>query len=455
MIEIPRSLCRDVLAVVRKLGRGRATAGLSLEFIAGRTGLTIQAATPDVAIRHHTPGRRPECRLVVPLETFIKSVERNEDPVLVRSDRPEQSVPKGRRRSGPEVQRSPTPGKETFPLLPARFKPCGSGLLAALDAASAVTARDDSSRFVLNRIQLRGRRGAVVATDSRQLLFQSGFQFPWTGDLLVPRSEVFATLAAMKAESVSVARTATHVGITAGPWTVALAIDVRGKFPDVDTLLDRIKRPASELILDPADRARLIRELPNLPGRNEVNKPVTLDLAGREVRAKGERDANPITIALAKSRVQGKPVRFACDRSFLLMALKFGLHRMAATTEDQPLVWKDATRTYLFLPLGADAVVPSTKPTRSRGVARMKDRSTVEDRHQTAPGGWTKPRPKGPPTPVRQRPRPNSAPPAPRGKGKPRSPKVANARPARRAFAGLWGYVRGLFRGRRSKPATR
>jgi len=178
MIAIPRSLCRDVLVVVRKLGRGRATAGLSVEFLAGRSGLAIQAATPDVAVRHHTPGRRPECRLVVPLATFIKSVERGEDPVLVRSDRPEQSVPKGRMRSGPEVRRSTMPGKETFPLLPARFTPCGSGLLAALDAASAVTAKDDSSRFVLNRIHLRGGRGAVVATDSRQLLFQSGFQFP-------------------------------------------------------------------------------------------------------------------------------------------------------------------------------------------------------------------------------------------------------------------------------------
>lgn len=346
-----------------------------------------------------------------------------------------------------------------FPTPPARFTPCPPGLLKALDAAGSVTAKDEVSRFVLKRIQLRGGRDTIVASDSKQLLVQTGFPFPWTGDVLVPRCEVFAELAA-KSTALSVARTATHVWIAAGPWSVALTIDGAGKFPDVDTLLTRVKKPTGELIFDPVAQSMLIRELPKLPGRNEEGRPVTLDLAGPVVRAKGERDANAITIPLPQACVQGKSIRVACDRTYLLTALKLGLNRMAATSDDQPLVWRDATRTYLFLPLGADAVVPSGRPTQSRGVEWVRDTSASVERPT---GSWTKRRPKIPATPPRKPPRPTPIPPCnpsaaalarPRREGKRKAVRSPIARPPRRGFGGLWDYVRGLF-GRRPKSATR
>jgi len=57
-------------------------------------------------------------------------------------------------------------------------------------AAGSVAARDVTTRFVLNRIQLRGgRSGAVIASDSKQLLVQTGFAFPWSDHVLVSNAD--------------------------------------------------------------------------------------------------------------------------------------------------------------------------------------------------------------------------------------------------------------------------
>ena len=61
--------------------------------------------------------------------------------------------------------------------------------MPAPDAAMSVMAKE-SSRLALTRIQLRGSSGEVVSTDSRHMLLQTGFSFPWSGDVLVHVSGV-------------------------------------------------------------------------------------------------------------------------------------------------------------------------------------------------------------------------------------------------------------------------
>src|SRR5207249_768602 len=83
-------------------------------------------------------------------------------------------------------------------------------LADALAEASA-TACDDNTRYALNGILLKGNGGAVVATDGRQLLVQDGFDLPWTGDVLIRRSPVFASQALPRGRPLSVGKTDTHV----------------------------------------------------------------------------------------------------------------------------------------------------------------------------------------------------------------------------------------------------
>ena len=112
-------------------------------------------------------------------------------------------------------------GLPPFPEPPAAFAPCAEGLLDAL-AAAAETGIDDSTRYSLNCIQLRAGTFQVVATDGHQILAQGGFRFPWEGDLLVRRSPIFASKELPRDRPIEVGKTAGHVVLRAGPWTIYL-----------------------------------------------------------------------------------------------------------------------------------------------------------------------------------------------------------------------------------------
>jgi hypothetical protein len=422
MITVPSAVCREWSEVFRRLGRGRVRTDVVFEWIAGRDGLTVKVAGPEVAVRHHTSGRRPDARGTGTLESLAIPSGSTESNVTLR----------------PDARRSSKP----FPAEPKRFTPVGQGLWAALAAAASMTARESESRFVLNRIQLRGGRKAIVASDSKQLLVQTGFAFPWSDDVLIPSSDVFAALAGRTPPEAAVARTPGHVFIRSGPWTVALTIASGGRFPDVDPLLVRTEKSGSEWVLNEADRTRLMREIPRLPccGR-EAGRSVTIDLAGPAVRA-GEAGGSATSIPFPQSRVQGRRVAVTCDRTYLLAALKLGFTRMSVTTADQPLVWRDERRTYLFLPL------TTGEPSRSNAVPTKPPVARVPRRSESkAPPVVSRPPVSNSPTPAPVHPRPKgSSLPAVTVKTKaPRSRRLPpQSKPG--LWSGIWSRVRGVFR---------
>jgi hypothetical protein len=240
----------------------------------------------------------------------------------------------------------------------------------------------------------------------------------------------------MKPAPVSVGRTATHVWVVAGPWSVALEVDARGKFPETASVVPKAGTPATTLTLDPTDRIELLRILPALPGRADDERPVTMDLAGRGavVRVAGEDGTRPTEIVLRRSRVSGPPVRVACEGRYLLDVLESGFVAVAVSAPDAPVVWRDAARTYLFMPLSVDLVVgpsPAGKPA-GRGsphvvAPRPLNRQPAQPSHRNRSAG---PKPTATPTP------PVSS--APGG-------LVEEAGAIRDALQGLLGRVRGLL----------
>ena len=187
MIVVPADAARAVRAAVRRLSPGRSAHPPPVELVAGPDGLLLRVATADAAVEYRHPGPCEPGRLVVPADALavgassrspLRFVE-SPDGVEVRwSDRgkeQEQSFP---------IPKEPGP----FPDLDAgEWADNPPGLATALADAAAVAAKE-SGRYAVHRVQLRGRRGEVVATDTRQLLLQGGFAFPWDGDLLVARA---------------------------------------------------------------------------------------------------------------------------------------------------------------------------------------------------------------------------------------------------------------------------
>ena len=91
-------------------------------------------------------------------------------------------------------------------------------LLNALSDAMKI-APPDAARFAINCVQLRTGGGRIAATDTHQLLIESGFTFPGNSDVLIPRTTLFGSRELPNDQPVEVAITANHGVFRIGSWT--------------------------------------------------------------------------------------------------------------------------------------------------------------------------------------------------------------------------------------------
>jgi hypothetical protein len=206
----------------------------------------------------------------------------------------------------------------------------------------------------------------VIATDGRQLLVQSGFRFPWVGDVLIRRSPVFACRELPRAEPVALGKTETHIVLRVGPWTLYSEIPTDARFPAVEHALPEAESAATRLRVDPEDAAFLAQTLDKLPGADELNAPATVDLNGRvTIRARSADQPQATELVLTRSRYSGASVRLNLNREFLARAIGLGLTEIAIVDGDSPVVSRDARRTYAWQPLSKEsALEPADDVTR-------------------------------------------------------------------------------------------
>ena len=121
-------------------------------------------------------------------------------------------------------------------------------------------------------VQLRGGAGQIVATDGKQLLVQSGFPFPWSDDVLVPRLAVFGHRDVAFDGAVRIGGVKNIGVLECGPWTFWLAIDQDSRFPKKGRRSPGIcgtKPPASSIrMMPPFWRPRYLSCPPRMTGRN-------------------------------------------------------------------------------------------------------------------------------------------------------------------------------------------
>ena len=169
-----------------------------------------------------------------------------------------------------------------------------------------------------------------------------------------------------------VGRTATHVVIGSGKWRVGLAADPAGRFPDADRVVPWPEERRTRWLLDEGSARELDAALATLPGKEGRGGPVTVDLFGPPaVRARGEHGP-PVGVVLSGSRVEGPPVRFGTDRAYLRHALRLGLREVSVGDPGRPVVCRDGSRAYVWLPLDPSGVVrPQPTPRRRATVATL------------------------------------------------------------------------------------
>ena len=362
MIEIPRSLLRQFRAVIRRSGSplDPQREAPAVRCRTGSAGLALEAVRTEVAIRCQAEGSRPEMSLTFPGSLLAQVEGRKDDPVTLerisettgRARWAEDGVPRVS-----EFELVPSDAVPAFPEAPRRFTPMPPQFGPALAEAIRSTARD-SVRYALTRVQIRGKDGSLVGTDGRQLLVQNGFSFPWTEDLLVPAIPALTGKELLDQGPIGLGRTKTHVALRQGPWTVLLAIDRDGRFPNLENVIPKVGGPVSRLQFDPADGAAAIQVLTKLPGKGD--QPITLELATLPA-LRFRVDDGPVTeIPLAQSSAAGKPIRLASERRPLLRALQLGFAEIQVKDADSALCCRDARRTYVWMPLDKQSVLPAS-----------------------------------------------------------------------------------------------
>jgi hypothetical protein len=368
MTIFPRSAVRAFRAVVRKgvAPRSREPSPPVVLLPDGES-VTMLVQLPAVVITYRVPTEQSgTAPMVVPMATFDAVAGSGNDPITLE--------PKGKlgaelrwnergqaKTREVELERFGTAHER--PAEPVVFAPMPAEFLAALHEAGRTTG-DANGRYALDRIQVKGRSGAVVASDGHQAFLHGGFRFPFKEDMLIPALPIFGTTELARETEIGLGRTDTHLVVRIGPWTFYLALDAVGHYPDVASVVPKVADAVLEL--DDLDAKELLAALPKLPGAREERRPVTLELApGQPAVVR----AHAAEVVLDRSKVSKGSVRLAVDRSFLDRALRLGCRSFLVSAE-KPIVARKAAVVLLTTPLdhGLIAKPPHADPEPSRAL---------------------------------------------------------------------------------------
>lgn len=361
MIEIPRSLVRQLWVVLRR-GVPRAHGGRvpQVEFQASPEALTVRLTQPEIAVEYRQPGVHGAETLRLPLSALSDFEGRGQDLVTLEGSKDDQVMARWQDDGIPQAVEygiADSSQPLDFPESPSDFQGNPATLLHALDEASKTVASEDV-RFALHCLQLRGRSGELVATDGKHLLLQGGFQFPWQEDVLISRSAVFGCKELNTDGPVEVGRLENLVVLRTGPWTLYFHIDTNARFPQVEQVIPKLRDRTTTWRIAPEDAVFLARALPRLPGGDDEDKPLTVDLNGQIcVRARAAGQGRPTEIVLARCSFSGQPARFSVNRQFLGRLLQLGFDELSIFGPDKPVLAQDNQRTLVVMPLPKEAAV--------------------------------------------------------------------------------------------------
>jgi len=397
MIELSRNIARQFRAVLRKsvLAADRHGPCPMILCQTDKQGLSLSCVQGEVGLRYHLPGGFPVAMVALPASLLADIEGRNETTLLLEQTAPMKGKASWQEGSLPRVLEFDTADPSSLRKLkqPDRdYVSLAPGFLQALDEA-ARTAHRDVARQSLNRILLRGKEGAIIATDGGQLLIQKGFQLPWMEDVLIPALPVYGCRELPDKDPVRLGRSGEQVTLEVGPWLFCLKTDSEARYPEVSRVIPASGASSSRLHLDPADASALVHTLPKMPGRGEQHSPVTLDL-GRTIAVRAKDEKGPAAeVVLKCSSSEGPALQVVMDRKLLLRAIQLGFQDIAIVSPDRPLVCKDENRTYVWMPLGGDNAVPAENGRKARVPAQMPPANNQNQPRKPTPMPVNDPKP--------------------------------------------------------------
>jgi hypothetical protein len=343
----------------RCLGKKLCQPDLPVVLQSGADGLRIRAWSDQAAIEFHSPEAVDPDQIIVPLEALKACAGLRPEPVTIERTDGNQVIFRWNDRGIPQVASFDVPEiKGEFPASPDHMDKAGEGFLAALRMA-VDTVDDGAIRFATDCIRIRGDKGTLEATDTRQALIQSGFTFPFD-DVLVRANPVFKSAIFSDEAAVEIGRSENMVAFQIGAWTIHLAIEKDRRFPDIEGCIPVPAATVSRLRLSESDARFLERSLSRLPRTLDSNDTVTVDLNGSvAVRAKSPNCPAPTELILAGSSRSGSQICVATNRRYLERAVRLGFREVGFVSDEAPAVCRDGRRKYVWALLSKDGIVKS------------------------------------------------------------------------------------------------
>jgi len=236
-----------------------------------------------------------------------------------------------------------------------------------------------ANRYSLNCLALE--RDRIVATNGRKLYAANSFAFPWRSKQakLVPASKAFRCKAIVEAGELSVAASASAVYFRFGDrWTLKLPV-VDGHFPDWERVVPKKAKTSIEFTEE--DAKLLMDRLPALPGADEDNAPIELAADGSVRLVAYDEHREHEALDLPDATVTGKKTHTSINRTYLLDGLKMGFRKFELVGPDRPIVARNDTMLFLFMPLGG---VEDEHPDPER---KEKEEMASDSKNQTPENG--------------------------------------------------------------------
>ena len=363
MITITRQMARHLRAVFRRSALGITHRSSIPPLVLRAEGMHLRAQYryDSLAVEYVEPGSyQPLDSIPVPLDVLADIEGRDESPVVIEAADPDRTVIRWQDHGIPQTRElsvTPVGNIAPFPETPTSWSQAPGELLTTLADASEICT-DETTRYALNCMQLRGTVHKIIATDGHQLLVRSGFGFPWDGDVLIKGSPIFACKAINRDQPIQIGKTDSHVVLKIGPWTLWNEIQKDTRFPRVEEAIPATEALTTRVQFDPEDANFLQSALDRLPGSGELNSPATIEMNGKvAIRAKGIEQSRITELVLNRSRYSGPPIRINTNRRFLSRALELGFSEIGISDVEAPLVCREEHRIYAWQPLGGDAAI--------------------------------------------------------------------------------------------------